>query len=60
MGNGFGLFNEEQAMPWGPKSMLDVRSEFVLLARGEGANVSELCRRFEISTKTGYTNGRMS
>ena len=54
MGNGFGLFNEELAMPWGPKSMLDVRSEFVMLARGEAANVSELCRRFGISTKTAY------
>ena len=41
-------------MPWGPKSMLDVRSEFVLLARCEAANVSELCRRFGISTKTAY------
>ena len=41
-------------MPWEPKSMLDVRSEFVLLARGEAANVSALCRRFGISTKTAY------
>jgi transposase InsO family protein len=54
MGNGFGLFNEEQAMPWGPKSMVDVRAEFVLLARAETANVRELCRRFGISPKTAY------
>jgi hypothetical protein len=26
IGNGFGLFNAEQAMPWGPKSMIDVRA----------------------------------
>jgi transposase InsO family protein len=31
-----------------------LRSEFVTLARAPGANVSELCRRFEISRKTGY------
>jgi transposase InsO family protein len=30
------------------------RQEFVVLAQQPGANVSELCRRFEISPKTGY------
>jgi len=30
------------------------RMEFVRLASAEGANVSELCRRFGISRKTGY------
>jgi transposase len=34
--------------------MVHLREEFVRLASQEGANVSELCRRFEISRKTGY------
>ena len=34
--------------------MSDQREEFVRLARQPEANVSELCRRFEISRKTGY------
>ncbi len=34
--------------------MFSSRSEFLVLARQEGANVSELCRRFQISRKTGY------
>ena len=33
---------------------MSLRLEFVELARGEGANVRELCRRFQISPKTGY------
>ena len=41
-------------MPWEPKSMNVLRKEFVLLARGEEANVRDLCRRFGISAKTGY------
>ncbi len=34
--------------------MVDQREEFVRLARQPDANVSELCRRFQISRKTGY------
>ena len=34
--------------------MKDQREEFVGLARQADANVSELCRRFGISRKTGY------
>jgi len=33
---------------------MDLRSEFVQLARVEGANVSALCRRFGISRRVGY------
>ena len=33
---------------------MSLRREFVELARQEGANMSELCRRYEISRKTGY------
>jgi transposase InsO family protein len=39
-------------MPWG--SALDRREEFVRLARGAGANMSELCRRFGVSRSNGY------
>lgn len=34
--------------------MIDQREEFVRLSRQPDANVSELCRRFQISRKTGY------
>ena len=33
---------------------MDLRLEFVMLARQPGANVAALCRRFGISRKTGY------
>jgi transposase InsO family protein len=33
---------------------MDSRAEFVALARGDDANMAELCRRFGISRKTGY------
>lgn len=33
---------------------MDVRREFVELARQEGANIRALCRRFQISPKTAY------
>jgi transposase InsO family protein len=35
-------------------NLVEVRMEFVNLARREGARVAELCRRFGISRKTGY------
>ena len=41
-------------MPWQEKSAMSLRLEFVELAAQEGANVRELCRRFQISPKTGY------
>jgi transposase InsO family protein len=41
-------------MPWREVTVVHQREEFVRLASQEGANVSELCRRFEISRKTGY------
>jgi transposase InsO family protein len=41
-------------MPWQEVSTMSLREEFCVLARAEGANVSELCRRFGISRKTGY------
>lgn len=41
-------------MPWLEVSVMELRLEFVTLARQEGANVAALCRRFGISRKTGY------
>ncbi|WP_058462911.1 IS481 family transposase, partial [Legionella adelaidensis] len=41
-------------MSWQEKNTLDLRKEFVLLASQEGANIAELCRRYEVSRKTGY------
>jgi transposase InsO family protein len=40
-------------MPWQERSSEGLRSELVALALS-GANVSELCRRFEVSRKTAY------
>lgn len=41
-------------MPWSQVTVVDQRREFVHLAGQPGANISELCRRFQISRKTGY------
>jgi transposase InsO family protein len=41
-------------MPWQEVSVMDQRREFVCLARQEGVNRRELCRRFGISPETGY------
>jgi transposase InsO family protein len=41
-------------MPWKEVSTMSSRREFVALASAPGANVRELCRRFEISPTTAY------
>jgi transposase InsO family protein len=41
-------------MSWKDVSVMSQRAEFVQLASVEGSNVSELCRRFGVSRKTGY------
>jgi transposase InsO family protein len=41
-------------MPFRGVSAMDRKREFVMFAAAEGANVRELCRRFEISPTTGY------
>jgi transposase InsO family protein len=41
-------------MPWLEVSVMELRVEFVTLARQEGANIAALCRRYGISRKTGY------
>jgi transposase InsO family protein len=41
-------------MSWQESDRMSLRVEFVTLARVEGANVRELCRRYKISPKTGY------
>ena len=41
-------------MPWKESTAMSLRVEFVELALREGANISELCRQYGISRKTGY------
>lgn len=41
-------------MPWEPVEVMSLKREFVELASAEGANLSELCRRYGISRPTGY------
>jgi transposase InsO family protein len=41
-------------MPWNVKNTMSLREEFVLLAKQEGANRRELCRRYGISPQTAY------
>lgn len=41
-------------MPWKEISLMSLRLEFIQLARQEGANMRELCRRFQISPATAY------
>lgn len=41
-------------MPWETKDIMSLREEFVFLAKQEGANRRELCRRFGISPQTAY------
>lgn len=41
-------------MPWKETCAMDERKEFILAALGREASVSELCRRWGISRKTGY------
>lgn len=41
-------------MPWRISSTMSERLEFVLLATQETTNIRELCRRFGISSRTGY------
>jgi transposase InsO family protein len=41
-------------MPWKEVSLMSLRWEFVTLARQAGVTMTELCRRYQISPKTGY------
>lgn len=41
-------------MPWGSRSVMDNRLEFIRLCRSGGVSVSALCRRFGISRQTGH------
>jgi transposase InsO family protein len=41
-------------MPWKVCDAMSLRTELVSLMQQEGANVSELCRRFGVSRKTAY------
>jgi transposase InsO family protein len=46
--------NLEDKMPWEVKDLMSQRYEFCHLAQEPLANISELCRIFGISRKTGY------
>ena len=41
-------------MPWKEITAMSLKLEFINFAMTEHCNISELCRRFEISRKTGY------
>ena len=41
-------------MSWETKTVMEQRKQFVLDASAEGANISELCRQYSISRKTGH------
>jgi transposase InsO family protein len=41
-------------MPWKAVTTMSQKSEFVHLAQLEGANLSQLCRQFGVSRRTGY------
>ena len=41
-------------MPWKEITTMSLKLEFINFAMTEHCNISELCRRFEISRKTGY------
>lgn len=41
-------------MPFRTQSIMSQRTEFCLLASKPGTNMSDLCRRFKISRRTGY------
>lgn len=45
---------KEEPLPWGERTTMDLRLEFISLARTKGANISELSRRFGISRRTAY------
>ncbi|THD29685.1 helix-turn-helix domain-containing protein, partial [Pantoea sp. R102] len=44
----------ESLMPWDARDTMSLRTEFVLFASQDGANIRELCRRYGISPATGY------
>lgn len=41
-------------MPWSTQTPMSQRLEFVILARAEAVPFGELCRRYQVSRKTGY------
>ncbi len=58
IGNGYiGMmvnYGKEPIMPWKESTTMSQRREFVHLAMTEEVNMQGLCRRFDISAKTGY------
>ncbi|POZ18203.1 IS481 family transposase, partial [Lelliottia aquatilis] len=44
----------ESLMPWDARDIMSLRTEFVLFASQDGANIRSLCRHYGISPATGY------
>jgi transposase InsO family protein len=43
-----------EVMPWAERSIVSIRREFVLKALSKEAPITELCRQYGVSRKTGY------
>src|SRR3989442_3015697 len=41
-------------MPWEERSLMDVRLRFVQDVHRPGWSIAEVCRRYQVSRKTGY------
>jgi transposase InsO family protein len=41
-------------MPWKTQTAMTLRKEFITLAMAPGANITKLCSRFNVSSKTAY------
>lgn len=50
----YGDMGNTWRMPWSTQTTMSQRLEFVQLASKPGANIRQLCRRYNISPKTGY------
>jgi transposase InsO family protein len=48
------IMNKVKPMTWQSHSVDTIRHEFVMLAIRPNSNISDLCRRYQISRKTGY------
>jgi putative transposase len=45
---------EETVMPWKETCVMDEKTKFIAACLGEEESMAEICRRFDISRKTGY------
>jgi putative transposase len=54
MGDTFPVFSLRTGMPWTTPKIMNIRAQFAARAADPNANISELCREYNISRKTGY------